>query len=176
MNDARVLELDPRNDSITHCNIYSRGKTRLGRIATNLSDHPVNHPTWGRFRTAEGLWYYLRTGMIHEDLRSMDGFTAKMTGSKLPIVWHKTFEADFKLGLISKIELNPELRDLLVAEPTLPFEHYYVYASKKPLTEVERETLSGASLVKRLFKVVEPKEVKWLTDFWTDQRNILLGK
>lgn len=147
--------LDPDMDGISHINIYTKGKTRLGRLITNLADIPVDHPQYGMFRTAEGLWYYLKTGLIHESLRACSGFDAKRLGSTFPTVWFDDFQAQMKIGIRQKIRKNLELYNLFVSSE-LPFEHYYFYSSKKP----------GAAV-----KVVEPKDVRWLTEFITELRN-----
>lgn len=139
----------PKNDGIDHINIYTRGKTRLGRLITNLSDVPVTHPTYGRFRTAEGLWFYLKSGKAHEELRAMSGFEVKRYARGLVNVWNKEFQAEFKQGLKQKILDHSELRDLFV-ESTLPFTHYYVYESKRPDVEP---------------KVVVPKDSVWMIEY-----------
>lgn len=160
MSDERILLLNPQNDGVTHINIYSRGQTRLGRLLTNLADKPVVHPTYGRFRTAEGLWYYLRTGMTCEDLRSMSGFEAKIKGRELPIVWHDNFKEEFQIACRSKLDNDPELMKVFV-ESTLPFEHYYFYESKK--TSAAGDTVEA---LKARYKIIEPKDGRWLTEFW----------
>lgn len=120
---------DPKLDGVEHINTWTKAATRFGRLITNLSDIATNHPVYGRFRTMEGLWYYLRTGMQHEDLRAMNGFEAKAYGSKLEVVWNKTFYEDIKLGIRAKIDMNEELSEAM-REEILPFEHYYVYNGK----------------------------------------------
>ncbi len=46
-------------DGINHINIYSRGKTRLGRELSNFQGCGINMP-YGRFNTIEGLYHYLK--------------------------------------------------------------------------------------------------------------------
>lgn len=169
LSDARILELDPTKDGITHINFYTRGRTRLGRLGTNLAELPVEHPVHGRFRSAEGLWYYLKTGLKHEELRSMNGFEAKSLGKSLPSVWYDKFQEDFKVALEWKFENHLELKQLLV-ESTLPLEHYYYYSSKREITPGELAGLSPAAAIRRQFQIVEPKDVRWLTEFFIELR------
>jgi hypothetical protein len=117
---------NPADDGEQHINCWTQAKTRLGRLATNLSDLRTRHPDYGLFRCAEGLYYYLKTGMRHEDLRAMDGFSAKNFGSAQEIKWNNNLWAEMKVGIRNKIEDSEELRELVV-ESSLPFEHYYVY-------------------------------------------------
>lgn len=147
----------PLEDGITHINIFTRGRTRLGRLLTNLADLPVDHPTHGRFRTAEGLWYYLKTGCKHESLRAMTGFDAKKAGRELEVVWHKTFREEFLLGVRAKILGNEELTELL-RHSTLPFAHYYYYGS--PVGEVPP-------------KMVYPRDSDWQMEFFEALRQEL---
>lgn len=120
---------NPDDDGIQFINVYTKATTRLGRLLTNLADIPVTHPTYGTFRTCEGLYYYLRTGCTNEELRALTGFEVKALGRTLPMVWNDAFQEEFKLGLRAKIIDHNELF-LLFVSSTLPFVHYYVYASK----------------------------------------------
>lgn len=117
---------DPLLDGEDHLNVWTKAKTRLGRLLTNPADVPVTHPTYGRFRTMEGLHFYLKTGMIHEDLRSMNGYEARRFGGTLKTVWNPNFTEEIKIGIKCKIDQHPELKELM-EESILPFEHYYVY-------------------------------------------------
>jgi len=149
--------IDPSLDGKRFINIYTKGATRLGRLLTNLSDVPVWHPVHGRFRTAEGLWYYLKTGCQFEELRSMSGFEAKNFGREKEVVWYADFQEDFKEAVRWKIRNHDELKMLFI-ESMLPFEHYYVYESRKPGVPP---------------KVIEPSDVKWLTEYLEELRQIM---
>ena len=43
--------IDPKLDGIEHINIYSKGKTELGRLLTNFAQTPFIHPEYGRFES-----------------------------------------------------------------------------------------------------------------------------
>lgn len=167
LSDQRIIELDPSQDGITHINFYTRGKTRLGRLGTNLADIPVEHPLHGRFRTAEGYWYYLKTGLKFDELRSLDGFSAKVAGRKFPNVWHNDFREDFITALRWKVDNHAELKQLLT-ESTLPLEHYYYYSGKGPVAI--DQSLSRVEQLRKSFKIIEPSDVRWLTEFFTELR------
>ncbi len=123
--DRRQFRIE--DDGITHVNVYSRGKTELGRSLSNFSKIGFTHPKYGTFASMEGFWYYVKTGFQYEGLRNLSGITAKMVGRKLEVVRMDTeeFEDIIRSGLTCKVEQNPDLLDMLVAN-TLPLTHYYV--------------------------------------------------
>ena len=145
------VEPKKSEDGISHINIYTKGMTRLGRLLTNLADIQVDHPTYGTFRTAEGLWYYLKTGKMHENLRALTGFQAKEFGKTLEVVFNQHFQKEFKEGLYAKITSHPELLSLFKSS-TLPFTHYYVYGKDN----------------KQI--VVIPKGTQWMIDYFEELR------
>ncbi len=119
--------LSAERDGIDHLNIYSKAKTTLGMALSNFAHTPFEHPEVGHFESVEGLWYWLTRQ--DENLRWLDGNEAKKYGKPLPMV--KSYEAgEFRrlvtLGLLSKLESHPEIKQALEAS-TLPLTHYYVY-------------------------------------------------
>jgi hypothetical protein len=44
-----------KDDGITHINIYSKGKTELGRWLSNFTYHPIETED-GKFDSVEGYW------------------------------------------------------------------------------------------------------------------------
>lgn len=145
----------PNTDGIDHCNVYTKGKTLLGRMMTNLSNCHITHPRYGDFRTLEGLWYYLKTGKNEEMFRVLSGYDARNLGKDMDKIWDQEFQREFKVGIICKILASEDLRKMLI-ESELPFVHYYYYG-KDP-----------AKLV-----VVVPKGHEWQMEFWTDMRTKL---
>jgi hypothetical protein len=157
MSNAVDKTHNPLDDGMTEINVYTKGRTRLGRLLTNLSDLPVNHPVYGMFRTAEGLWYYLKTGCKHESLRAMSGFDAKKFGNTLEVVWNQDFKEQFLIGVRAKVMDNEELKELLRGSD-MPFVHYYYfgspYADKPP-------------------KVICPRDSDWQMEFFEELRREL---
>lgn len=115
-------------DGATHINIYSHGRTDLGRRLSNFTRNPFHHPKHGYFESMEGFWYWLATGMIHDALRTKIGFDAKAYGRSKPRVPIEDFEAKVLDAIRVMLSQNPKLyQDLL--NSTLPFTHYYCYAN-----------------------------------------------
>lgn len=122
--------IDPTQDGISHVNVWSKGKTKLGRDLSNFSSIGIHHPKFGKFASLEGFWYWLATGKQHDDLRMMVGYLAKKTGKELARVDNPNFIEEFKSGMYWRLAQNQELsNDLrrLVGEQRLPLKHYYVY-------------------------------------------------
>lgn len=142
------------DDGVTHINLYTRGRTLLGRMASNLSDCHIEHPRYGRFRTLEGLWYYLKTGKQHEYFRDLNGFECRKKGKDLKMKWDQDFQRDFKVGIICKLLAHDDLRKLLI-ESELPLTHYYCYG-KAPN-----------------FLMMVPSGHEWQIEFWSDMRTKL---
>lgn len=127
MND---IAWKPLGDGFTHIYIYSRARTPLGRFLTNFAYSPFTHPDHGEFVSVEGYWYWLKTGRIHREFRSLSGFEAKSRGKKAAVVEHpegsEGFERDVKVAIRAKLIAHPvQLNELI--DSTLPLVHYYFY-------------------------------------------------
>lgn len=116
----------PKDDGITHINIYSKGATVLGRQLSNFALTPFVHTDYGQFASVEGLWYYVGTGCRHEVLRTLHGYAAKKRGSEFTKVEKEHFNDIILEGIRCKLRQHHDLRRLL-AESSLPFAHYYYY-------------------------------------------------
>lgn len=116
----------PDTDGVDHINIYTKGKTKLGKLLTNMSDMPVNIPEHGYFMTLEGYWYWLTTGCSYEYFRDCNGFEAKIKGKTLPRTTFPDFKETFKKALKLRFDQNERLKSLTI-NSTLPFAHYYCY-------------------------------------------------
>jgi ribosomal protein L25 (general stress protein Ctc) len=118
-------------DGITHINIYSKGKTLLGRFLSNWYDWPINIPNWGNFRSIEGLIFYL--GSNDEHLRVLSGYDAKLYGNSVEntdtFLDQDEFESIIREAIRIKILSHKTAKEEL-KRSTLPFKHYYVYKNK----------------------------------------------
>lgn len=123
------FEMNPEQDGITHINVYSRGNESLGRALSNISECNIEHPFYGHFRTLEGLWFFMKTGHQHDKFRILKGMAARQEGKDMESVHFPLFNKMFKLGMLEKLERNPQLQKQLV-ENELPLAHYYVYGKK----------------------------------------------
>lgn len=120
------MKLDPTLDGIDHINIYSKGRTELGRMLSNFAHSPFTHPEYGSFTSIEGFWYWMKTGKKHDTLRTLYGFKAKDVGKKLDTVQCDEFNDEIIEAIRCKLRQNRNILRLLT-ESYLPFEHYYWY-------------------------------------------------
>jgi len=111
-------------DGKTHINIYSKGKTELGRLLSNFAYSPFECEE-GKFYSIEGYWYWL--GTRDEVLKTLSGYQAKKYGQSLNRIYKvKDFEDKIRIAMVLKVNSNPKLFDLLL-DSDLPFTHYYVF-------------------------------------------------
>lgn len=169
----------PATDGIDHINVYSKGKTKLGRLLTNFARTPFIHPIHGKFASVEGCWYWLAVsgnGRAYfpdeaDELRALHGNDAKVAGKELlqrpeldyaylvrstEPTW--SFMQNVKSALLAKVEQNEALRQML-KESTLPLVHYYVWGNN-PANQ----------------KVSYPKKHDWVVNYLSDIRDYLNGK
>lgn len=130
-------KFDPKDDGITHINLYSRAKTHLGQKLSNWAKTPFTHPKYGRFQSMEGFYYFIRSGALDTTLPILFGYQAKMYGQKLPRVTTQDFEKIMIDALRYKVSCNPDLRQQLL-ESSLPFAHYYVYGEGENVRAIHK--------------------------------------
>lgn len=144
---------DPSKDGIDHINIYSRGRTEIGRYLSNFTKFPFEHPQHGKFLSVEGLWYWLLTPVdnpLRDKLRTVYGYSAKKLGRELSngADWGNTEE--FKQSIYDALELKAQSCEELTKDLIgLPFVHYYTFGSK----------------------VIVPDRGLWVIDFWNNKYN-----
>jgi hypothetical protein len=118
-------EIDDNDDGKKFINIYSKGRTKLGKMLSHFYHSPFEHPTLKHFNSMEGFWHYVGGDVKDERLRTVPGWQAKKIGKDIT----KSYKADFQKLIMEgnrcKIEANEELKKLFI-ESTLPFVHYYV--------------------------------------------------
>lgn len=123
----------PENDGIDHINIYSQGRTALGRWLSNFTYAPIDIPGDGRFISIEGYWYWLGCG--DDRLRHLSGYNAKKLGRQILKTKFKFEQREDFQNLIRKsldLKLKSNLEKLtLFYKSSLPFDHYYVYGGDK---------------------------------------------
>ena len=133
---------DPDMDGIDHINIYSRGKTELGRLLSNFSEAPFTYEPYGRFMSVEGFWYYYFSGCCHDELKNLSGYEAKKVGKKYNNEGHVITDNDKEIILEAircKLRQNKNILELL-SRCSLPFAHYYVYGTvDKPVVKYLHE-------------------------------------
>lgn len=115
----------PFMDGITHINVYSQGRTALGRFLSNWA-HAEIVTVDGTFQSVEGYWYWL--GKRDDKLRNMHGYEAKKFGKSLREVTAldpTEFKTRIKKAINYKVTRSAFLKEF--ASSTLPFDHYYVF-------------------------------------------------
>ena len=134
---------NPDHDGITHINVYSKGRTALGRLLSNFADTPFRIPLMGTFGSVEAFWYWTITG--DDTVRHLHGYKAKQIGSKLPRKRPPPTKRELKIAYRAKLNKHWYLKSCLQSNK-LPLAHYYVYGGK----------------------VVEPKQWQWTASLWTE--------
>lgn len=137
----------PEEDGITHINVYSQGRTELGRLLSNFAHTPFDMEPEGHFECVESYWYWLLTGA--EECRSLVGYRAKKVGLELLRGKAETVSREQLLKAYkAKLTAHPRIQRML-NENNLPFAHYYVYGGK---TVTPRQWLWTAELWNELKK------------------------
>lgn len=125
---------NPEDDGVTHINVYSKGKTELGRFLSNFSRVPLETVD-GKFLSVEGYWYWLLCDHPGRDaLRNTYGFEAKRLGRELsendwPSSHNTQFIQKITDAIIYKLQTSPKYLTML-KQTDLPLAHYYVYNGK----------------------------------------------
>lgn len=149
-----VPAFNPAKDGITHINVYSNGRTKLGQKLSHF-DHAPWVTADGLFDCFEGWWFWQlvdSTGSQmalfgtpdREPLRIMTGLQAKEYGTAI-VGKKKDWPADVTLGSFkakyvsaakAKLLQYPDLANLLKSS-TLPLVHYYVIPVRQgsPITK-----------------------------------------
>jgi len=145
------MKFIPKDDGITHINIYSKAQTPLGIFLSNFTYHPIE-TKHGPFNSIEGYWYWL---MCRDDrLRKLHGYEAKKLGRKLcRSDWIRPHQKkDIKLAIYEKIITSEKFYSRFM-NCELPFTHYYVTYGK----------------------VTRVPQADWLVDWFEKLREILRG-
>lgn len=125
--------IDPIQDGITHINIYSQGKTQLGRMLSNFYHYKVKTED-GNFESVEGYWYWLGIEDCEEKevLRNLHGYNAKKSGNELKKKYKQRNDENFERKILKAI-WNKVIKHIKLFKnnnANLPFEHYYNFSGK----------------------------------------------
>lgn len=146
-------------DGVTHINIDSYAKTELGRMLVHKFSARFEHPTFGRFKSIEGFWGFIRDGARDDRWRYVSGMTAKRETRNLGPRYIANFHQIIMEANFFKVEQNETIKELMLAS-TLPFEHYYIFRSKEM-------TADDPGVPTR------PQIAHWLTQGFEDIRQLL---
>ena len=128
-NDSLIKYLD-KDDGITHINVYSKGKTELGRLLSNFAHTPFKYNN-EIFQSVESYWYYSKTGNL--DFKDLIGYKAKECyRNKYPKNYKGSNPSKEQLKEIYKLKLqhHPNIKKLLL-QNNLPLAHYYIMDGKQ---------------------------------------------
>lgn len=139
---------DPKEDGITHVNVYSRGQTLLGRRLSNFAHTPFTMLGYGHFASVEAFWFWISTR--DESLRGLYGAEALAAGRRAiqalaPQQCLPPTVNQLRSAYAAKLKAHPNLKTQL-QNCKLPLAHYYVYGGK----------------------VVEPREWQWTIGLWEE--------
>lgn len=135
-------------DGVHHINIYSKGKTEVGRWLSNFTYCPIQTEN-GWFNSVEGYWYWIIT--LNDKLRELDGFPAKKLGKESEKIMSLSDEV-FQQKICKAIDLKLKRNSKWVAEQcNLPLRHYYDYGGKR----------------------IEKQEYNWITEHIQERVNQL---
>jgi len=125
------MNIPEGEDGVTHINIYSKGKTFLGRWLTNFAHTEFEYKAI-KFASLEAFWYWSLCN--DPSLCKLYGHQAKIAGKEIlkqkGIPQYFINEELIKEAIDIKLKTYPEkMREL--AESTLKFTHYYEYGDKR---------------------------------------------
>lgn len=115
-------------DGIDHINISPQGRTELGVLLAHYTESHFVHEYLGPFDSMEGYWYYVKSAVPDDKLRSLSGKQAYLYGKELPAIRRQFFREIIKDGNYFKISQNDRLRELFAASE-LPLTQYYNYGA-----------------------------------------------
>ena len=125
---------DIKLDGTRHINIYSQGKTPLGRMLSNFFRFRFTCED-GTFESVEGYWHWLGIKECQEKdvLKHMYGYEAKKTGEELKRRIGKHHVDRFCEKVLGAIWLKIKSSTQYFGDTrlnSLPLEHYYNFSGK----------------------------------------------
>ncbi len=147
----------PSTDGKNHINIYTDGKSPLGKKLHHFHFMPFVHPTLGKFNSLEALWHYVKMDEPDDGIRRLAGYNAKKFALARINRGGKTRRLDDFADIIIeanyyRITQNEALCAEFI-ESTLPFDHYYLHGPRK--------------------LIVRPPEMRWLVDGYEELRRLI---
>ncbi len=138
-------EYNQNTDGINHINVYSKGKTELGRLLSNFAETMIKTKK-GDFHSVESWWYWIKMNNINSSclvplfdekqihaIRHRPGKSAKDYFRflyKQDSVVNNPSKEQLKEIYKLKLEQHPRIKKLLLKN-TLPLTHYYIMFEKK---------------------------------------------
>lgn len=129
-SDNSLIKYLDKDDGITHINVYSKGKTELGRLLSNFAHTPFKYNN-EIFQSVESYWYYNKTSNL--DFKDLIGYKAKeYYRNKYPKNYKGSNPSKEQLKEIYKLKLqyHPNIKKILL-QNNLPLAHYYIMDGKQ---------------------------------------------
>ena len=128
------MKINPNNDGVDHINVYSNGKTELGRMFSNFYRFPIMTKD-GYFNSVESYWFWLGISSEYQNrdqLRNLSGYEAKKFGTQLR-EFYPAKDPDFEDKIIRAIWYKVKRNAFMFKEEyrELPLAHYYVLQNGK---------------------------------------------
>ncbi len=132
MIDGRgMMNLLIENDGIDHINVYSQGKTELGKFLSNFTRCKL-YIEGKEFQSVEAYYYYLLSDQSKKSLKKIQnlyGVKAKYVGREIKIrEYSDELYPKLKEAISRKIAQSTFYREFTNSK--LPFKHYYVYGDE----------------------------------------------
>jgi hypothetical protein len=125
--------INPNDDGISHINIYSQGKTELGKMLSNFYKYKIITKD-GEFNSVEGYWYWLGIEDCQEKdiLRKLYGYNAKKNGNELKKKYAPRIDEEFEKKILNAIWYKVKRNSYMFTSDiaSLPLEHYYNFGGK----------------------------------------------
>jgi len=128
-------------DGVDHINIHNDAATELGRFLDMNAKSPFNHPELGMFQSVGGVWHYIQTQPLVEEYRILTGAKLRAKVAKIkeaaysdPNAPRHTLVKGFRIIVADAMwhkVTQSEKAVKMMAESTLPFEHYFVQGDMK---------------------------------------------
>lgn len=112
-------------DGEDHINIWEQGHTELGLALCHKIEMKFDHPDFGRFKSVEGFWHWLRDKNRDDRHRQSHGMSAKRMAMHNEIIMNvENFKYHIMVANWVKINNYPALVEM-IEESALPFEMYF---------------------------------------------------
>lgn len=131
--------IDPNKDGISFINVYSKGRTNLGKQLTNMFPYSFMYDGI-QFNSVEQAWHYYKfvnidTNVANHILTLTNPFEclkyarANKTEAVVEYVKTSSFQSKMKDVINTRISSDNTLKTLL-RNSWLPFEHFYTYGKE----------------------------------------------
>jgi predicted NAD-dependent protein-ADP-ribosyltransferase YbiA (DUF1768 family) len=138
-------EFVPNTDGVNHINVYSKSRSRLGRLLSNFAHTPITLDG-DKFESIESWWYWKKMVKINES-QLFPVFTEQhlfdikgKVGKEAKDYFRSLFEDESYMFNPLKEELleaykqklteHPEIKEMLLGNK-LPIAHYYMMFDKQ---------------------------------------------